>query len=491
MAEQHLTMDMPRPAVDRTQANYGGSISAGRADGAGAGRGGGGTAVRRPHQCRALHPWPAFRPLHGWRVPAVCDRRWAAADARQGDGEPADQVGRRRRQRRHPGHRFRAAASSTPMQPIWGWSTAADDVRPIERVFVGDSGVSEAVYRLLQGGARRPPPAGGGAASPAATASAPAGCACACVRSGRGNASGSRSGRSPTSPASSSGRKTSSRNCRTPSTISTTHRPGFFSVDAEGGVVLSQRDARGMARPRPRTGRLWRLEACGYRGRPKRGTAHHARGGARRSEDRSVRHRSQDPQRAHAAGAAVPQGRVRGRRCGRSLAHTRPQPRARRRQRPGPRRPKCASCASSTIPRWRSRPSTEGKIIALERAVRTALPGRSQGRRHRRALDSRRRRRARPRRARGRDPQGGRTSRARSPRSMPRSRGRAERFARFYVTAVEDEERDQEAVIVYAHRDHRAAHAGNASSPSRRRWRWSASSPAASRTTSTTCSAPS
>ncbi len=38
------------------------------------------------------------------------------------------------------------------MPPISSWSSASDgsDVRPVERVFIGDPGVSEAVYRLLK-----------------------------------------------------------------------------------------------------------------------------------------------------------------------------------------------------------------------------------------------------------------------------------------------------------------------------------------------------
>ena len=45
---------------------------------------------------------------------------------------------------------------------------------------------------------------------------------------------------------------------------------------------------------------------------------------------------------------------------------------------------------------------------------------------------------------------GGAAARATSRRSMPMLAGDGERFGRFYVTAVEEEERDQEAAIVYA-----------------------------------------
>ena len=68
--------------------------------------------------------------------------------------------------------------------------------------------------------------------------------------------------------------------------------------------------------------------------------------------------------------------------------------------------------------------------------------------------------------------------------------GAGDRSARFYVTAVE-EDGDQEAAIVYAIETTEQRGPARTSSPRRRRWSWSASSPAASRTTSTTCSAPS
>ncbi len=42
-------------------------------------------------------------------------------------------------------------------------ATDSDDVRPVERVFVGDPDVSEAIYPPAQGGARGPPSAGGSA----------------------------------------------------------------------------------------------------------------------------------------------------------------------------------------------------------------------------------------------------------------------------------------------------------------------------------------
>ena len=153
------------------------------------------------------------------------------------------------------------------------------------------------------------------------------------------------------------------------------HAPaGFFSVDAGRQHRLSQRDARRLARPRSRPVRLRRPEARRHRGRARaRRCSTTLAGRARRREDRDARPRSQDPRRPHRAGPAVPQGRLRRRRHAGRLAHAGAQPRARRRQptRSAPR--KCASCASSTTPRWRSRPSTRhGRIARTQCAVRPA-----------------------------------------------------------------------------------------------------------------------
>ena len=63
-------------------------------------------------------------------------------------------------------------------------ATGANDVRPIERVFIGDPDVSEAIYRLLKAareGRRLQEEVRVAAAEP----NARAGCACACARSAR------------------------------------------------------------------------------------------------------------------------------------------------------------------------------------------------------------------------------------------------------------------------------------------------------------------
>ena len=69
--------------------------------------------------------------------------------------------------------------------------------------------------------------------------------------------------------------------------------------------------------------------------------------------------------------------------------------------------------------------------------------------------------------------------------------GDGERWARFYVTPVEDVENESEAAIVFAIETTEQRELREPVATSRRRWNWSASSPAASPTTSTTSSPPS
>ena len=61
-------------------------------------------------------------------------------------------IAARPRIRRHRGDRREAAASSTPTPAYLKLVDAvdADDVRPVERVFIGDPQVSEAIYRLAK-----------------------------------------------------------------------------------------------------------------------------------------------------------------------------------------------------------------------------------------------------------------------------------------------------------------------------------------------------
>ena len=272
------------------------------------------------------------------------------------------------------------------------------------------------------------------------------------------------------------------------------HAPaGFFSVDAKGDVVyLNATLANWLDQDLAQVG-SGGLKLCRSRRRRWRGAADDAAGGAGRAQDRGARPRPQDSQRPHAAGAALPQACFRRRRHARRLAHACAQPRAD----DGTDPQRAAEIrfmrffhhtpmAIATVDR-------EGRHRAHQSAVRAAVPqcccaartgsGRPLDRRHRSpsatAPRSTPRSRRRP------------AARATSRRSKRRWPGDGERFGRFYVTAVEEEERDQEAAIVYTLETTDAARARDQGHPDSRRWSSSASSPAASLTTSTTCSPPS
>ena len=108
---------------------------------------------------------------------------------------------------------------------LTGAATAAE-VRPVERVFIGNPDVSEAVFRLLKAAreGKRQQEEVRIAGTDAATA---AGFACACARWGKASVrQNTRCGRSRTSRATASGRKMCFRNCSTPSIISTMRRAG-------------------------------------------------------------------------------------------------------------------------------------------------------------------------------------------------------------------------------------------------------------------------
>ncbi len=170
------------------------------------------------------------------------------------------------------------------------------------------------------------------------------------------------------------------------------------------------------------------------------------------------------------------------------LAHAGAQPRAATTAATRSAPPKCASCASSTTRRWRSPPSTRHGKIARSNA-RFALRPFEGGAQGRRPLDPRRRRRARPRRARSRDPPGGR--RAERDRAGRRRARRARRaLGRFFVLGGRGRGATARPRSSMRSRPPSSAR-WRTSSTSSRRWNRSASSPAASRTTSTTCSPPS
>ena len=175
-------------------------------------------------------------------------------------------------------------------------ATGAEDVRPIERVFVGDPDVSEAVYRLLKA-----------------------------AREGRRLQEEVR----VASPGGKPGRwlrlrvrplgdgRTNKLTLWTVADVTRDrerqenifqelqhaidyldHAPaGFFSVDGQRRHRLPQRHARKLARSRPGAGRLRRAQARRHRVRQWRSAAHLARRRARRGQDRGARSRLQDPRR--------------------------------------------------------------------------------------------------------------------------------------------------------------------------------------------------
>ena len=130
-----------------------------------------------------------------------------------------------------------------------------NDVRPVERVFIGDPDVSEAVYRLLKAAreGRRlqeevrvsAVPGQPGALAP--TARPPA-------RHGGTPKPITPYGPSPTSRASESGRRTFSRSCSTRSTISTMRRPASSrSMDRGTSATSTPRSPAGSTTISPKS----------------------------------------------------------------------------------------------------------------------------------------------------------------------------------------------------------------------------------------------
>ena len=136
------------------------------------------------------------------------------------------------------------------------------DVRPVERVFIGDPDVSEAVFRLLkaarEGKRQQEEVRVAGARRRARPLAADAGAAARRRASARRNA---RCGRSPTSRATASGRRTCSRNCSTRSTISIMRRAASSRSMPAGELVYLNATLAELARPRSGPGRLRRPEA--------------------------------------------------------------------------------------------------------------------------------------------------------------------------------------------------------------------------------------
>ena len=184
MAAQDVSQDRRPAAVDRS-GDRGGSIGHGAGRRAAAGRLGDRLPVHRPRQRAALYSRAAVGARGDRRVRAVRRRRRHPAARRprrrairSSKRWPTTRAGRHRR------HRSERAAWSTPTPPISTLVDAvdADDVRPVERVFIGDPEVSEAIYRLAKAAREGRRVAGRGAGRRAPTARRRAGCASACGR---------------------------------------------------------------------------------------------------------------------------------------------------------------------------------------------------------------------------------------------------------------------------------------------------------------------
>ena len=228
------------------------------------------------------------------------------------------------------------------------------------------------------------------------------------------------------------------------------HAPaGFFSVDAKGDIVyLNATLANWLDQDLAQVGSggLKLADLVAGDGAALLTTL---RARAGRSQDRSARSRSANPQRPHAAGAAVSQARLRRRRRAGRFAHAGAQSRPRRRHRSAARRrnplhavlPPHADGDRDHRQAWRRR--------AHQSAVRAAVPRTRAARRARTARSSRSSPSATAPALEAAIAQAAQGKGDIAPVDATLA-GDGERFGRFYVTAVEEEERDQEAAIVYA-----------------------------------------
>ena len=262
--------------------------------------------------------------------------------------------------------RGRRRASSMPTRPI---STSPDrrggDVRAVERLFTGAPEVSEAIYRLAQ--AAREHRAGSEEIrlSPSLDGTQEFGWYRVRVRAAaaRRRAGGAVDHRRRDPRARAAGK-------RLPGTAARDRlsrpRAGRFPVDrSRRQHRLPQRDARLLARLRPRAGRLGRARSR------RRGAAQRRRHDdvvfrrARQRAHRNLRSRPAPPQRSVPAGSALSSHRLRpGRlawaRRARSCSTARRASTSTRASAP----PRCASRASSTTRRSRSRRSiAHGRIL--------------------------------------------------------------------------------------------------------------------------------
>ena len=448
--------------------------------------------VHGPRQGGALRARAARRARHGRRVPAVCAGRRHSARVGAGGGEPAAQGGGRRRQRRHPGHRPGRARALC--QCRLSRLVEAADPTTCGRSSACSSAIPACRKRSTACSRRRAKAAAARrrCASARTRASRRAGCVSACARSAR-QARARMTVWSIADVTRDLERQENVFQELQHAIDYLDHAPaGFFSAEADGNIVylnatlanwldhdLAQVGSGGLKLDDIVSGEGAALL-----------TTLAAVPGEVKTEVLDIDLKTRGG--PHRAGAAVPQGRLRRRRHARRLAHAGAQPRPRRRHRSAARR---------------------------RSALHALLPEHADGDRHR--STSRAGSRAPTRRSRGCS---SRCSRARPPaeaRSIlavvaERDRaaleaairqaadgqgdiapvdaalaGPGERFARFFVTAVEEED-DATARPRSSTRSRPPSSARSRTrSTSRRRWRPSASSPAASRTTSTTCSAPS
>jgi two-component system cell cycle sensor histidine kinase/response regulator CckA len=189
----------------------------------------------------------------------------------------------------------------------------SDEVRPVERVFIGDPGVSESVYRLMQA-ARQ-----GRRSQEEVRVGAHKGeegrWLRICVRP---LDTGKRDGRMTVWSLADVTRELE-RHENVFQELQHAidyldHAPaGFFAADASGNIVyLNATLAAWLDHDLAQVG-SGSLK-LGDRGGAGRGTAHDSRGDPERGEDRDIRYRLEDPQRSYAARTPLPQGRLRRRR---------------------------------------------------------------------------------------------------------------------------------------------------------------------------------
>ena len=364
-------------------------------------------------------------------------------------------------------------------------------MRPVERAFIGDADASEAIYRLLKAARegkrlREEVRIAGLKGRPARWLRfrvRPLGRAAATRRLTRVVAR--RHHR-----ASATGKKMSFRCCSTRSTISIMRRPAS-SRSIRRRHRLSQRHARQLARSGSRAGRLRWLKLADLVAGDGAALLTTLRGAPGEVKDRSARSRPAAPAPATfcRCGCSTSSPSAQRRHCPARRARwcsTAPATTAPIRSAP----PKSASCGSSTIRRWRSRPSTARRRGAHQPAVRKLFHVAARRARREDRSIARRRRRTRPRGAAGCH----RAGRARQGRHRAgrRHARRRRRTVRTLLTSPRSKRRSATRRRPSSTR-WKPRRSGNSRtrSPSSRRWSWSASSPAASPTISTTCCPPS